>query len=247
MRTDAAQKPSVTLGVDTHAEQHVVAALDQHGRLLGTHVVPTTSAGYAALVAWAGERGPIERVGIEGAGNYGAGLARWLRSRGLTVADVDRPDRRTRRRQGKSDAVDAEAAARAVLAGTATGQPKAADGRVEAIRALRVARRSAVKARTQAANQLHALVVTAPDVLRARLRPLGIAALVAMAARFRVPAYPGTPEAATKLALRSIARRYQTLTAEIGGAGARGDQGRGHRHGGSPVGGRRGQPGPTAQ
>ena len=214
-RAGAAQEMHITLGVDTHAEQHVVAALDQHGRLLGTRAIPTTPAGYAALLAWASEYGPIERVGIEGAGNYGAGLARWLRSRGLVVVDVDRPDRRTRRRRGKSDAVDAEAAARAVHAGTATGQPKAADGRVEAIRALRVARRSAVKARTQAANQLHALVVTAPDALRARLRPLGIAALVEMAARFRPPARPCTPEAATKLALRSIARRYHALTEEI--------------------------------
>jgi transposase len=211
----AAQTTRLTLGVDTHAEQHVVAVLDQHGRLLGTREVPTTPAGYAALLAWTGDYGVIERVGIEGAGNYGAGLARWLRRQGLVVIEVDRPDRRTRRRRGKSDPVDAEAAARAVQAGTATGQPKAADGRVEAIRALRVARRSAVKARTQAANQLHALVVTAPDGLRARLRPLGIAALVEMAARFRAAACPRTPEAATRLALRSIARRYQALTHEI--------------------------------
>ncbi len=91
-------EPCITLGVDTHAEQHVAAALDQHGRLLGTREVPTTPAGYAALLAWASEYGSIERVGIEGAGNYGAGLARWLRSRGLVVVDVDRPNRRRRRR-----------------------------------------------------------------------------------------------------------------------------------------------------
>ena len=219
MGTDAAtttvHETRITLGVDTHAEQHVVAALDQQGRLLGTRDIPTTPAGYTALLAWAGGYGPIERVGIEGAGNYGAGLARWLRSRGLVVIEVDRPDRRTRRRRGKSDPVDAEAAARAVQAGTAIGQPKAADGGVEAIRALRVARRSAVKARTQAANQLHALVVTAPEGLRAHLRPLSIAALVEKAARFRAPTSPSTPEAATKLALRSIAHRYQALTKEI--------------------------------
>jgi transposase len=205
----------ITLGVDTHAEQHIAAALDQHGRLRGTLEVPTTPAGYAALLAWAERHGQIERVGIEGAGNYGAGLARWLRARGLVVVEVDRPDRRTRRRRGKSDPVDAEAAARAVQAGTATGQPKAADGPVEAIRALRLARRSAVKARTQAANQLHALVVTAPDELRARLRPLTTAALVRTAARLRPPAGPRTPEGATKLALKLIARRYQALSMEI--------------------------------
>ena len=214
-KANADPETRITLGVDTHAEQHVAAALDQHGQLLGTRAIPTTPAGYAALLSWASEYGSIERVGIEGAGNYGAGLARWLRRRGLVVVDVDRPDRRRRRRRGKSDAVDAEAAARAVHAGTALGQPKAADGRLEAIRNLRVARRSAGKARNHAANQLHARIVTAPDTLRARLRPLGITALVEMAARFRSPARFGTPEAATKLALRSIARRYQVLTEEI--------------------------------
>ncbi|HEV2125975.1 MAG TPA: transposase, partial [Chloroflexota bacterium] len=144
-----------------------------------------------------------------GGGNYGAGLARWLRARGLTVIEVDRPDRRTRRQRGTSDPVDAEAAARAVLAGTATGQPKTADGQVEAIRALRLARRSAIKARTQAANQLHALVVTAPEALRSTLRLLHLPTLVATAGRLRPPTCPTTPEGATRVALKSIARRYQ--------------------------------------
>ncbi len=205
----------LTLGVDTHADQHVIAALDQQGRLIGSRAIPTTPAGFAALRAWATERGKVECVGIEGAGNYGVGLARWLRARGVDVVEVDRPDRRTRRQRGTSDPVDAEAAARAVLAGTATGQPKTADGRVEAIRALRLARRSAIKARTQAANQLHALVVTAPEGLRSTLRPLHLPTLVTTAARLRPPPCPRTPEAATKVALKSVARRSQTLTEEI--------------------------------
>jgi transposase len=205
----------LTVGVDTHADQHVAAALDQHGRRLGTCTVPTTPGGYAALLAWANARGTLEQVGIEGAGSYGAGLARWLRGRGVAVVEVDRPNRRLRRRRGKSDPVDAEAAARAAQGGVATGQPKAGDGRVEAIRTLRIARRSAIKARTQAANQLHALVVTAPDALRTRLRALSTAALVETAARFRAPAGVQTPAAATRLALRSLARRYEALTEEI--------------------------------
>jgi transposase len=205
----------LTVGVDTHAEQHVAVALGPRGQRLGSAVFPATPGGYAALLAWANERGPVERVGIEGAGNYGAGLARWLRAHGLAVLEVDRPDRRTRRRRGKSDPVDAEAAARAVQAGTAIGRPKAADGVVEAIRTLRVARRSAIRARTQAANQLHALVVTAPDRLRARLRPLGPAALVVTAARLRPPADLRRPDAAAKLALRSLAQRHQALTREV--------------------------------
>jgi transposase len=132
--------------------------------------------------------------------------------------EIERPERRDRqgrRRRGKSDPSDAEAAARAVLAGTAIGQPKAADGRVEMIRVLRVARRSALKARTQAANQLHALVLTAPDQLRARLRGLPLDRLVTVAAAFRPGPRVDTPLAATRLALKALAGRYQQLSTEI--------------------------------
>ena len=211
----------VTVGVDTHIDQHVGVALDQFGRRLGARSVPTTPAGFTELVAWSSGFGAIERFGIEGTGSYGAGLARWLRGRGLTVVEVERPDRHSRqarRRRGKSDPLDAEAAARAVQAGTVIGQPKAGDGQVEMIRTLRLARRSAMKARTQAANQLHALVVTAPDDLRSRLRAVPLAELVRLAAAFR-PVRAGaalsTPTAATKLALKSLACRYRQLSAEI--------------------------------
>jgi transposase len=114
----------VTLGVDTHADTHVAAALDQAGRLLGTRTVPTTPAGYAALLAWASTLGCVDRIGVAGTGSYGAGLARWLRVHGQAVLEVDRPDRAARRRQGKADTLDAHAAARAVQAGTATGTPR---------------------------------------------------------------------------------------------------------------------------
>ena len=211
----------VTVGVDTHTDQHVGVALDQFGRRLGTRSVPTTPAGFAVLLAWAREFGVIERIGIEGTGSYGAGLTRWLRARGLAVVEVERPhrhDRQARRRRGKSDPLDAEAAARAVQAGTVNGQPKAGDGHVEMIRTLRLTRRSAMKARTQAANQLHALVVTAPDELRARLRALPLAELVRIAAAFRpvrTGTALGTPLAAAKLALKGLAVRYRQLSAEI--------------------------------
>src|SRR5207302_10478142 len=99
---DPTQQPErVTLGVDTHAEQHVAAALDERGRLLGTCTFPTTLSGFAELVRWASQYGELGLVGIEGTGSYGAGLARWLHSRSVTVIEVDRPDRRTRRRRGK--------------------------------------------------------------------------------------------------------------------------------------------------
>ncbi|MDQ6670230.1 MAG: transposase, partial [Chloroflexota bacterium] len=172
----------------------------------------TTPAGYAALVRWAEQFGTLVRVGIEGTGSYGAGLARWLRARGHVVVEVERPKRQTRRRNGKSDPIDAEAAARAVQAGTATGQPKTGDGPIEMIRSLQAVRRSALKARTQAANQLHALVINAPDVLRGDLRGSSLPRLVARAAAFRAslrlprrpqrPSLPSSPSLPVSTALR---------------------------------------------
>jgi len=209
-----AERDAVVVGVDTHADIHVAVVLSSLGALLGSRLVATTPAGFGELVDWARGFGPVRCFGVEGTGSYGAGLARHLGAAGHAVVEVDRPDRRTRRLKGKSDPVDAEAAARAVLAGTASGCPKAGDGRVEMIRSLRVARRSALKARTQATNQLLALVLTSPEELRASLRGMSLPNLVKVAARFR----PGPlldPAAATKLALRHLARRHAALSAEI--------------------------------
>lgn len=125
---------------------------------------------------WANGFGPLERAGVEGTGSFGSGLARFfLQAKGIEVFEVIRPRRREQYRSGKSDPIDAEAAARAVLAGTATGRPKGTDGEVEMIRALRAARRSAVKARAQAANQLKAMLITAPEGLKSELRALSTA------------------------------------------------------------------------
>lgn len=205
----------LTIGIDTHAEVHVAVALDQMGRRLATCSIPTTTTGHTALMSWANELGTIERIGMEGTGSYGAGLARWLRAQGLSVLEVERPKRQTRRGRGKSDPLDAEAAARAVQAGTALGQPKAGTGHVEMMRALSLTRRSAVKARTQAVNQLHALLVTAPDELRHQLRRLTVTKLVGLASGFRPGPRLANPTAATKFALKSIAVRHQQLSTEI--------------------------------
>ena len=218
-RSDA--EVPVTVGVDTHLDLHVAVALDHLGRRLGELTVPTTEAGYAELLGWAEVLGDLERIGIEGAGSFGAGLARFLRARGvevlevLEVLEVGRPKRRDEHRSGKSDPIDAELAARAVPAGTAIGEAKGSEGTVEMIRVLRTARRSAVKARAQAAKQLKALLVTAPEDLRTELRSLSTAKLVRRAAGFRPGDLPGDVAAATKLALRSIARRHRALSEEI--------------------------------
>ena len=165
-------RPQVTIGVDTHKDLHVAAARDQLGRRLATIQIPTASAGYAQLLAWAHGLGEVQAWGVEGTGSYGAGLTRFLAAHTQQVLEVNRPDRATRRRRGKSDPVDADAAARAVQAGEATGIPKTADGTVEMLRALRAARQTAVKARTQAINALKALLVTAPVELRESLTGL---------------------------------------------------------------------------
>jgi transposase len=204
----------VTVGIDSHKDVHVAAAVDQVGRILATTQAATTLRGYARLERWACGLGQVERFGIEGTGSYAAGLARWLTGRGWQVVEINRPNRHKRRRRGKSDPVDAEAAARAALAGDDTTTPKAATGAVEMLRALRVARRSAVKARSQAANQLDSLIVTAPDQLRVQLRRLAAARLVEVAAALR-PGELDSPVAAFKLALRELARRHQALSSEI--------------------------------
>lgn len=204
----------VTVGVDTHLDTHVAVALDQVGRVVGQRSFVADPAGYRSLLRWSSRFGPVRAFGIEGTGCYGAGLAKAVRQAGHRVVEIDRPDRRTRRARGKSDPVDAEAAARAVLAGTATGTPKTRDGDVEAIRALRVARRSAVRTRIQLANQLHALVVSAPEELRQQLRHLTTGQLVATTAAMR-PGPDLDPVTATKHALRQLARRHQTVNADI--------------------------------
>jgi transposase len=203
-------------GVDTHGRTHHGAVMDLAGRLLADREFPTTVAGYRALLTWVGSFGAVGVVGVEGTGTYGAGLARYLTAHGVRVIEVDRPDRTTRRRQGKSDPIDAIAAARAVLAGTATGIPKTRIGPVEALRALRVARRGAVKARVAALNQIHGLIASAPESLRGLLVDQSRAAVVTRCAGFRVDEEQlDTPVQATKAALRAVARRIQLLDDEI--------------------------------
>ena len=180
--------------------------------------MPTTAKGYDELLCWAEGFGRVRCAGVEGTSSYGAGLARHLRARGIEVPEVEHPKHRrrsSRRNVEKSDPTDAERAARAVLAGEASGVPKSGDGRVEMIRTLRAAHRSAIKARTQAANQLQALRVTAPERLRRRLRGLSTKELVSVAARFRLGEDPVDVPSATKFALRSVARRYEALSEEI--------------------------------
>ncbi|MGI5285817.1 IS110 family transposase [Nonomuraea polychroma] len=159
----------LTLGVDTHKHVNVVAVLDGIGRKIATADFATSDHGNRALLAWAQQYGVVTQAGVEGTGSYGHRLARYLTDAGVRVIEVNRPDRSRRRRHGKSDPIDAEAAARAVLSGDATAIPTDRSGPVGQLRALLLARRSAIKARTQSANQLRALIHELDDDLRGHL------------------------------------------------------------------------------
>ena len=208
------RKVDICGGVDTHRDVHVAAVVDTAGRVLGSAPFTADTAGYEKLGDWLQSHGSVVRVGVESTGSYGAGLARHLTKACVEVVEVNRPNRQLRRSRGKTDIVDAENAARAALCGQATAQPKSGDGPVEAIRMLGVVRRSAIKARTQTINQLHALVVTAPEQVKHQLGELTPKARVKICAAFR-PRPDDTTTAYAKQALRILARRYQTLTTEI--------------------------------
>ena len=205
-------------GVDCHALIHQAVALDSTGRWLGERAFPATALGYRQLLAWLRGWGSVTALGVESTGSYGAALTRYLVHAGVRVVEVNQPHAHVRHRRGKTDAVDAEAAARKVLSGEATAIPKDMGGAVEAIRQLRLARRSAVRARATALRQLGDVIVTAPTQLRERLSRKSLRGQAGLCARLRPDlGRLADPMEAAKLALRSLAKRIQTLDAEVAG------------------------------
>jgi transposase len=202
-------------GVDTHKDLHVAAVVDPIGRVLATASFPTGRVGYGQLLDWMANFGNVVRIGVEGTGAYGAGLARFLSAQGVAVVEVNRPNRQARRKRGKSDTTDAEAAARAALNGEASVVPKDSDGIVESIRVLRVAFCSARASRTRIANQIRDLIVTAPDRLRTKLDPLSTDERVAHCMRMHLTGDVIDPSEAMKVALKSLSRQYESLTEEM--------------------------------
>jgi transposase len=203
----------IVVGVDTHKYVHVAVALDQLGAVLGSLTISVERVGYAQLARWAGEFGEQVDFGVEGSGSYGAGLVSFLRRRGHLVLEVNRPDRALRHVRGKDDTIDAEAAARAVLAGAATAVPKAADGTVEMIRQVKIAKDTAVKARSQAIITLKTVIVTAPAELREKLEPLDDKALIEQCRKLHYESMSGPVDAAC-YTLRALAERYHSLDVE---------------------------------
>lgn len=203
----------IVVGVDTHKYVHVAVALDQVGAVIGEITVSVDRAGYAQLQRWASEFGEQVDFGVEGSGSYGAGLVSFLRRRGHLVLEVNRPDRGARHLRGKDDTIDAEAAARALLSGAATAVPKTADGAVEMIRQVKIAKDTAVKARSQAIIALKTVIVTAPAELREELEPLGDKALIEQCRKLRYESMSG-PSDAVRYTLRALADRYRDLDQE---------------------------------
>jgi transposase len=215
------RRDDVIVGVDTHKDEHVAVLLDGFGGRLAELFIPATLEGFAALLGFCrdhvGPEGSLIAFGVEGTGSYGIGLARFLRRHGVTVHEVHRPPRKGERRLlGKSDTIDAEHAARQVLTGRRAPVPKTAVGAVEALRLIKIARDTAVKARTSAMITLKATLVTATEDLRGELEPLTDYQLITACAALE----PGTgelsnPDAAMRHVLRSLTRRWLELHDEI--------------------------------
>lgn len=204
----------VVIGVDTHKDFHVAVALDQHGGRVGELRFATTQGGLTEVETWAAGFGEIETWGIEGTSSYGAGLTRRLLKSGACVLEINRPDRHTRRTLGgKTDPIDAEAAARAALSGRSAIVAKSGDGRVEMLRHVRMARSSAVKAQTVAMNQLKAILITAPAELRDGLSGLTAARLINACSRL-TPSTELTLDNTIAATLKTLATRWRQLQAE---------------------------------
>lgn len=217
MSSIALGRNDVIVGVDTHKDQHVAVAIDGLGGLVGEpRFIDANNDGYAELLDWATSLGAVHVFAVEGCGSYGIGLARFLRRHGYPPVEVSRPPRAgARRMSGKSDAIDAEHAARTALANQGVVVPKLADGQVEAIRLVKIARDTAVKAHTTAIITLKAVLVTADQELRDELEPLTDFKLVTACAELDGSGDLADPAVAMRHTLAALARRWFDLHEEI--------------------------------
>lgn len=210
------KRGQVVVGVDTHKETHVAAAVDWQGTPVGEECFPATRQGHRRLESWARSLGDVLRVGAECSGPYGSGLTRHLAKNGFAVPEAAFPDKTVRRKRGKDDFIDAEMAAEAAFTGTRTVTPKSRDGMVEALRMLQKTRSTAVAARKVALQMIRADVISAPEELRDQLRGMTRMQLI----RHLVATRPDstdfrTPPGAAKIALKRLAKRYVDLDDEV--------------------------------
>ena len=203
-------------GIDTHKDLHFAAVVDVTGTVLGERAFATTRQGYRALLKWMASFGRVEKVGVEQTGSYGAGIVRHLALAGIPVLEVTGPDKADRRARGKDDTIDAVAAAQAALDGKRISVAKRRDGRIEALRVLRATRQTAVKARRAALQHLRCTIIAAPDEVRDQLRRRTRMQLIRALAASRPDSVAyRDPAIATRIALRSLARRILELSDEI--------------------------------
>ena len=206
-----APPPGLVAGVDTHQDTHTLAVLTAQGAVIATRSFPADQQGYDDLTAHLDRIGPLTDVGVEGTSSYGAGLTRTLRQAGYDTVEVLRPSRRVRRHHGKSDPIDAIAAARTVLSGDGVSQAKDTTGPAEQLRLLLAARTRLISAATAITNSIHSLLTTAPEPLRERYRRLDTPALITRLARTRPTRTITTPQQAATSALHHMARTHQNL------------------------------------
>ncbi|HEY0508561.1 MAG TPA: IS110 family transposase [Blastococcus sp.] len=213
---DTTSTAQLVVGVDTHQLTHHVAVIDTARNRIADREFPATTAGYRELVGYVSSLGRVRAYGVESTGSYGAGLTRHLLSAGVEVYEVNRPEKSTRAKAGKSDPIDAYSAAEQVLAGRASGRPKIKTGIIEALRTVKIPRDSAVKERARAYSQIRDLATTAPAAIHEALIGRTARQRVTIAAAYRPdPARLEDPTQAIKHALRALARRVQALDAEI--------------------------------
>jgi transposase len=208
------QEKEVILGVDTHLDKHIGVIINSVGKFLGNLSVSVNATGYRQLVKWSRSFGDLQRAGVEGTGTYGAGLARYLAAEDIVVLEINRPNRSMRRSRGKSDPTDAEIAARTVLSGIDCAIPKSQSGAAEAMRIISIARRSTVKARTQAINQIRGMLISAPDEIRSRLWKSNAAECVKSCSRIRSLGETSWSKTLVTT-LRLLAKRWLYLTEEL--------------------------------
>ncbi|MCO4053329.1 MAG: IS110 family transposase [Bosea sp.] len=207
---------TVVGGVDTHKDLHVAAVVDHQDRVLGTRSFASTRQGYRQMLAWMRSFGTLQRVDVKSTGSYGAGLLRFMQQADVTVLEVTAPDRQDRRKCGRNDDLDAHNAAHAAFSGQRTVTPRSRDGMIEALRVLVACRKTAVTARRIALQMIYNAIVAAPDGLRDQLRVMTRMQLVRTLAAWRpdLTAYRDV-EAAYRISLKSLGRRYLELHDEI--------------------------------